>query len=240
MNPNGNELVVAENLSASYGNYLALDKVGFQGKKGEFVSLVGKSGTGKSTFLNALAGFIPYSGKIVVPETIGYVFQNHALFPWKTVRGNIAFGIKDLDRSDRNQRIRDLLVKIEMSEHADKYPGMLSGGQIQRVALARSLAPDPELLLMDEPYASLDHHTRERMQEWLLSVWQGSSKTVLFVTHYIEEAIFLSDRIIVLQDKRFVADVPVPFSRPRSDDLRFTEHFLDMKRYVLDCMENGG
>jgi NitT/TauT family transport system ATP-binding protein len=103
--------------------------------------------------------------------------------------------------------------------------------------LARVLAPDPTILLMDEPYAALDHHTRERMQNWLLSIWQGSRKTIIFVTHLIEEAIFLADRVVVLSGGSVVTEVPVPFARPRSDDLRFSERFLDLKKGILDYMQ---
>jgi len=225
-------------LSVRYGDFQALDQVDFHCSHGEFVSIVGKSGTGKSSFLNALAGFIPYEGTVIVPASLGYVFQSYALFPWMTVEQNVAFGLAGMPRPDRRKRVGDLLQRIEMAELSKRYPAELSGGQVQRVALARALAPDPALLLMDEPYGALDHHTRERMQSWLLSVWEDSNKTVLFVTHYIDEAIFLADRVVVLTDKRFVADLRVPFSRPRSQDLRFSERFLDVKHEVLDYMES--
>jgi ABC-type nitrate/sulfonate/bicarbonate transport system ATPase subunit len=232
-------LIRTSSLSVSYGDFQALDKVDFECFDGEFVSIVGKSGTGKSSFLNALAGFIAYEGSVVAPSSIGYVFQDYALFPWMRVEENIAFGLAHLAKPQRRERVLEMLERIEMSEFSRRYPPELSGGQIQRVALARALAPDPTVLLMDEPYGALDHHTRDRMQTWLLSVWEDSKKTVLFVTHYIEEAIFLADRVVVLRDRRFVADLKVPFSRPRKQDLRFSERFLDMKYEVLDYMENG-
>lgn len=215
-----------------------MDKVDFACFDGEFISIVGKSGSGKSSFLNALAGFIPYEGTVGAPPGLGYVFQNYALFPWMTVRENIEYGLSQLPKQQRRKRVLEMLERIEMLELGKRYPSELSGGQIQRVALARALAPDPSVLLMDEPYGALDHHTRDRMQTWLLSLWQQSRKTVLFVTHYIEEAIFLADRIVVLRDKQFVADLKAPFSRPRRQELRFSERFLDMKHEVLDFMEN--
>ncbi len=233
------EYIVVRNLSVSYGTITALANVDFECYEGEFVTIVGKSGTGKSSFLNALAEFISYKGDIKIPGSLGYVFQSYALFPWMTVQKNIGFGLEGLNRSKKRERILEMLKHIDMAEYADRYPGQLSGGQIQRVALARALAPNPEILLMDEPYGALDHHTRDKMQNWLLSVWNKYKKTVLFVTHYIEEAIFLADRIVVLNDCKFVADIKVPFSRPRKDDLRFSEQFLDMKHLVLDYMENS-
>lgn len=225
-------------VSVRYDDFEALQDVNFECLNGEFVSIVGRSGTGKSSFLNALAGFVPYTGTIEVPQSLGYVFQSHALFPWMTVAKNIAFGLGDIARPERRRLVRELLERIEMVDFANRYPNELSGGQVQRVALARALAPDPEVLLMDEPYGALDHHTRDRMQDWLLSVWNDTRKTVLFVTHYIEEAIFLADRIVVVNERKFVTDMRVPFERPRHNDLRFTERFLDVKHAVLDYMES--
>lgn len=233
-------LIQTEDLSVAYGSVKALVGIDFQCFEGEFVSIVGKSGAGKSTFLNALAGFIPGDGRVSMPTSVGYVFQQHALYPWMTVAQNIGFGLAERSRKDRQQCVREMLKRIEMNAFAGRYPSELSGGQIQRVALARALAPNPSVLMMDEPYGALDHHTRDRMQDWLLSIWQESRKTVLFVTHYIEEALFLADRIVVVRDRRFVADVHVPFERPRMDDLRFRKEFLEMKHEVLGRMEGVG
>ena len=230
-------VVRACNLSVTYGQNQPLRDVDFVSREGEFVALVGKSGTGKSSFLNALAGFISFQGEVELMGTVGYVFQSNSLFPWFRVEDNIAFGIRDMPMGPRKDRVRELLERIEMGDLARQYPHQLSGGQIQRVALARALAPNPSVLLMDEPYAALDHHTRERMQNWLLSIWKDSRKTIIFVTHFIEEAIFLADRVVVLSEGRFVTEVPVPFARPRSDDLRFSERFLDLKKEILDYMQ---
>jgi ABC-type nitrate/sulfonate/bicarbonate transport system ATPase subunit len=230
-------VVRACNVSVAYGQDKPLKNVNVEIRDGEFVALVGKSGTGKSSFLNAIAGFIPYDGIIELTGSIGYVFQSNALFPWFKVKDNIAFGIRELPAGPRRAKVRNLLERIEMQGFAEQYPHQLSGGQIQRVALARALAPDPKVLLMDEPYAALDHHTREKMQTWLLSVWKDSQKTIIFVTHFIEEAIFLADRVVVLSEGRFSSEVQVPFARPRSDDLRFSERFLDLKKEILDYMQ---
>jgi len=229
--------IVVKGLSVSYGSFRALAEIGFECRAGEFVAIVGKSGGGKTSFLNALAGFIPYEGEVQAPERVGYVFQNYSLFPWMTVAQNIEFGLGPLPRSERKKRVTEILARIEMAEFRKRYPSQLSGGQIQRVALARALAPDPDLLLMDEPYAALDHHTRERMQDWLLAVLQETPKIVIFVTHFIEEAIYLADRIIVLKEKKFVSDLKTPFQRPRTREMRFSEQFLDMKQRVLSYME---
>ena len=223
-------------MSISYDTQRVLDHVDFQCDNGEFVAIVGESGTGKSSFLNALAGFIPYDGRIDISKSVGYVFQSYALFPWMTVAGNIRFGLAKLSRREQKERTKRMLERIEMLDLLKRYPSQLSGGQVQRVALARAIAPDPEVLMMDEPYGALDHHTRDKMQSWLLSVWGESRKTVLFVTHYIEEAIFLADRIVVLSKRKFVADIAVPFSRPRTNELRFTERFLDVKQSILSHM----
>jgi ABC-type nitrate/sulfonate/bicarbonate transport system ATPase subunit len=227
------------NISISYDGTSVIENFNFSCNIGEFVAIVGKSGAGKSSFLNVLAGFIPHTGEVKTTGSIGYVFQNYALFPWMTVEQNIRFGLEKLDRSEKKQRSEDILKRIDMLDYADRYPNQLSGGQIQRVALARALAPDPNVLLMDEPYGALDPLTRDKMQDWLASIWRESNKTILFVTHNIEEAIFLANRIIVIKDQKLVADIEVPFSYPRHNDLRFSEHFLDMKLAVLNYMENN-
>lgn len=233
---NNDEIIRVNDLSIYYESNCILRNVNFNCKNGEFVSVVGKSGIGKSSFLNALAGFIPYEGTISIPAKFGYVFQNFALFPWLTVKQNIEFGLEHLTSNEKYIRTKEMLEKIEMVNQSKYYPFKLSGGQIQRAALARALAPDPQVLLMDEPYGALDHHTRDKMQSWLLSIWNDLKKTVLFVTHYIEEAIFLADRVIVINNKKFVADIQIPFSRPRNEDLRFSEHFLDVKLSILNYM----
>ena len=166
MNPS---YIQAQDLTVRYGDIPVLNNVEFSCDEGEFICVVGKSGTGKSTFLNSLAGFVPSSGLIVMPQSIGFVFQDHALFPWMTVGQNIAFGLNGMRRRQQIDRVQEMLSQIGMDQYLNRYPKELSGGQIQRVALARALAPDPAILLMDEPYGALDHHTREKMQDWLSS-----------------------------------------------------------------------
>jgi len=198
-------------------------------RKGEFVCLIGASGCGKSTLLRIVAGFeTPSRGQALMwtmpiagpgPER-GMVFQDYALFPWLTVRGNIGFG--PLARGRPSREVKDTVERfielVGLQRFADAYPHQLSGGMKQRVAIARVLANDAELVLMDEPFGALDAMTRERLQDELLDIWQRTSLTVLFVTHSIEEAVFLADRIVVMSPGpgRIESEVTVPLPRPRS------------------------
>jgi len=206
----------------------ALRDANMQVKKGEFVCLIGASGCGKSTLLRIVAGFeTPSRGKAQMwgasiagpgPER-GMVFQDYGLFPWLTVRGNIAFG--PMSRGHSTQEVKDIVEKfialVGLQRFADAYPHQLSGGMKQRVAIARVLANDAEIVLMDEPFGALDAMTRERLQDELLDIWQRTGLTVLFVTHSIEEAIFLADRIVVMSPGpgRIDSEIIVPLPRPR-------------------------
>jgi NitT/TauT family transport system ATP-binding protein len=184
-----------------------------------------------------LAGFIKRNGEIKMPSEVGMVFQNYAVFPWLTVKGNIAFGLDALDGQHRESVLAQSLEMIGLGSDAHKYPFQLSGGQAQRVALARALAPDPEVIFMDEPFGALDMFTRERMQTWLLDIWGKSHKTVLFVTHNLEEAVFLSDRVIVLGQGDILGEFAIPFDRPRAEQLKFIPAFVDLKKQILERME---
>ncbi len=217
-------------LIVRYGNTEILKNVDFSVSAGEFVAILGRSGSGKSTLLHALAGFIPYSGSVAITGRIGMVFQTHAVFPWLTVEENIGFGLNHMRREERACAIEEHLKLIGMREKRCAYPSELSGGQVQRVALAQTLAHNPEVVLMDEPYGALDAYTRERMQEWLLQVWTEHKKTVVFVTHSIEEAIFLADRVLVLEGGKFIQEIQIPFSRPRLKELKYGENFNALER----------
>ena len=188
---------------------LALSDVSLTVEAHEFLALLGPSGCGKSTLLYLIGGFLPLeSGSITVdgravsgpgPDR-GIVFQNFALFPWKTVRGNVLYGLtrQGLPRSEREQRARHFIDLVGLTGFEDSYPSQLSGGMKQRVAIARTLAFDPRMLLMDEPFGALDAQTRSLMQNELLAIWQQTRKTVIFVTHDVEEAVYLADRVAVM------------------------------------------
>jgi NitT/TauT family transport system ATP-binding protein len=229
------KVIEVRNLTVSYKDACVLDGIHLMVRRGEFVSIIGVSGSGKTTLLNALAGFIPATGELNLPRRIGVVFQDYSVFAWMTVAQNIAFGLNNGRRTSRDEIVSQHLRMIRLEDHADHYPVQLSGGQMQRVAIARALAPNPDIILMDEPFGALDRDTRERMQAWLLAVWSEEHKTILFVTHDIEEAIFLSDRVLVLGDKRIAEEFCVGFERPRSEDIKFTPRFNELKKNIVSC-----
>ncbi len=208
----------------------ALQDVFFEVKKNEFFGVVGHSGCGKTTLLNLLAGFeTPTAGRILIDgrEVLrpnwekGVVFQEHALFPWYTVRQNISFGLemKGVSQEERKRLIDYYIDLVGLKGFEEKYPRELSGGMKQRAGIARSLATDPAILLMDEPFASLDYQNRILMQDELLRIWGRETKTVVFVTHNIEEAVKLSDRVLVMtrHPGRVREIVPVDLPRPRDE-----------------------
>lgn len=214
-------------------------------KDREFVALVGPSGCGKTTLLKIIAGLIFASGGSIVldEEKIlragkdrGLVPQSFTLFPWLTVEKNIAFGLS-LKKPPEKKKARIVSHYLDITglkEFADFYPRNLSGGMQQRVAIARTLANEPEILLMDEPFGSLDAQTRQKMQEFLEKIWEREQKTVIFVTHDVEEAIFLADRVIVLssQPMRIEKELQIAFSRPRKHELKFSEKFTALKKEI--------
>jgi NitT/TauT family transport system ATP-binding protein len=217
--------------------------------RGEFVSVLGPSGCGKSTLIGAVAGFTPISaGSLHVdghpvrepgPER-GVVFQHHTLFPWKRVLENVEFGLKmrGSSRPDRRAAARAILETVGLGDFTRHYPWQLSGGMQQRVSLARVLVNRPQVMLMDEPFCALDAQTRLQMQELLLALWHEYHITVLFVTHDVDEAIFLSDRIVVLSERpgRVKAELPVALPRPRTRDLLTTPEFMQLKRHALELL----
>lgn len=228
--------ITTKDLSVFYGEARALENVNLEVRRGEFVSLLGESGSGKTTLLNALAGFIPSTGRIFLEGKVGVVFQDYSVFPSMTVSQNIAFGLENGHRTNAAQILQKHLKLIGLENYADKYPAELSGGEMQRVGIARALAANPDVLLMDEPYGALDRQTRDRMQKWLLDVWSESHKTVIFITHDIEEAIFLSDRVLILKNKTVFDEYSIPFDRPRSEEIKFSLKFVEIKRDILSRM----
>lgn len=233
------------------GTFTALEEVSFEVPDQQFAVLVGPSGCGKSSLLYLTAGLAePTSGEIYVGgqqvqgpgADRGMVFQSYTLFPWLTVRQNVEFGLKRRGMpAARRKEIVDYYVnEVGLAGFADNYAKQLSGGMMQRVAIARALANDPQILLMDEPFGALDSQTRLQMQQLLLRVWGNSKKTVLFVTHDIDEAILLGDRVYVMGAKpgRIKQILDVPIERPRSLDMVMERTFIDMKRQIFGLLHD--
>lgn len=235
-------------LSAVAHRFGALDVLGpldLTVADGEFVALVGPSGCGKSTLLRLIAGLVPAStGRVFAAGTAvdgpdprrGMVFQQPALFPWLDIAANVRFGLdeRQVPRAEGDRRARDWLEAVGIVDFARALPATLSGGMAQRVALARALAPEPDLLLMDEPFGALDSLTRRDMQALLESVRQRTSATVILVTHDVEEALFLADRVVVLSPRpgRVVAEIVAPFAHPRDEKLRLSAEFLEARGMI--------
>jgi NitT/TauT family transport system ATP-binding protein len=228
------------------GDVEALHDVSMTVEPGSFVSIIGPSGCGKSTLLNVVAGFVkPTSGALSVDgKTIdgpsadrGVVFQQYSLFPWRTVRGNVEFGLKmkGMAKPEREAAARTLLGLAGLLAFENHYPDELSGGMKQRVGIVRALAPGPRMLLMDEPFGALDAQTRSVMQQILTNMWQRLRISVLFITHDIDEAIFLSDRIYVMTARpgtlMSVIDVPLP--RPRKPEMVTSAGFVDLRASLI-------
>ena len=234
------------------GEHQVFDGLSLEIRPREFVSLVGASGCGKTTLLNMLAGFVqPDSGKVLFEgkrvtgpsRERGIVFQQYAIFPWLTVRQNIEFPMKLATAPKKTRAEIDGLVEryvaaVGLERFADAYPKTLSGGMKQRVAIARAYAADPRILLMDEPFAALDAQSRERMQDMLLSITRVERRTVVFVTHSIEEALYLSDRVVVLGGRpsgiHKIVEVPLGMNRDRSD--RLSAEMIRMRRWIEETI----
>ncbi len=232
------------------GGILALDGIDLEVKAGEFVLLLGPSGCGKSTLLNVAAGFLkPTSGRvlhegqpIVGPDrrrTV--VFQDYALFPWMTVQQNVEFGLKTqgMAVAERAAVARGFIDLVRLSGFEDRFPHEISGGMKQRAAIARALAPNPDILLMDEPFGALDAQTRVLLQEEIARISAKTANTVLFVTHSIEEAVFLGDRIVVMSARpgRIRAEYPVAIGRPRTPEVRSLPGFIDLTQELWHTLK---
>jgi ABC-type nitrate/sulfonate/bicarbonate transport system ATPase subunit len=231
------------------GTVTAVDRLSLHVGDREFVSIVGPSGCGKSTVLRMVAGLVRASSGVVLMDGTpvtepgaerGMVFQSYTLFHWLTIQRNVEFGLQltGLPPAERAAIGRHYLDMVGLNGFERAYPKELSGGMMQRVALARALANDPDVLLMDEPFGALDAQTRVLMQELLLDLWQAQPKTILFVTHDIEEAIFLSDRIYVMSARpgRIKAEIAVPLARPRSLQATSDPAFVALKREIFELI----
>jgi len=230
----------------------ALHDVSLAIAPGEFVCLLGPSGCGKSTLLGALAGHLaPARGQVRLDGAVidgphpdrGLVFQQHTLFPWQRVIDNVAFGpkMKGVARAQRHAQARELLAGVGLAGFESSYPSQLSGGMQQRVEIARVLINKPRVLLMDEPFGALDALTRSRMQQILLEVWGRIRTTVVFVTHDIDEALFLADRILVMSARpgRIIEDRMLDFPRPRDAGLVTSPEFVALKKHCLQLLRRG-
>jgi ABC-type nitrate/sulfonate/bicarbonate transport system ATPase subunit len=231
------------------GGLRALDDIQLTLADGEFVSVVGASGCGKSTLLRIVAGLEEATEGELVLDGVplvgpgrdrGMVFQQYTLYPWLSAQANVEFGLRHLPRAKRAAVARDHLAVVGLADFAGHYPSQLSGGMQQRVAIARALALRPSILLMDEPFGALDAQTRGLMQELLLSIWEHDRLAVLFVTHDIEEAIFLADRVCVLAARpgRVRELIDVPLARPRRFDQQTLPEFLELKQHVRDLIHD--
>jgi NitT/TauT family transport system ATP-binding protein len=231
-------------------DFTAVEDFSLTVNEGEFLTLVGSSGCGKSTVLDILAGLVkPRAGKASIGEReikgtsfdTGIVMQGYALFPWRNVRDNVAFGleIKGVCKKERLAAADRFLDLVGLAKFASRYPHELSGGMKQRVAIARALAYDPEVLLMDEPFAAVDAQTRETLQDELLRIWDATKKTIIFVTHSIDEAVFLADRVVVLTSHpgRVKEIISVNIPRPRSNaEIRLSGEFNWIRQRVYDAL----
>ena len=245
--------IEVKNFALSYetieGSVEAVTDTQIHVKPGEFVSIVGPSGCGKSTLLNAVAGFLkPTAGTVTVDGVAvngpsaerGMVFQQYSLFPWKTVRENVEFGLKmrGMARSQRERAARTLLGLAGLEAFEKHYPERLSGGMKQRVGIVRALATGPKVLLLDEPFGALDAQTRVIMQQILTNMWQRLKISVLFVTHDLDEAIFLSDRVYCMTARpgSIKAEIPIPLERPRQQSMMMSSEFLALRRGLMSLI----
>ncbi|HDY87429.1 MAG TPA: ABC transporter ATP-binding protein [bacterium] len=243
-----------ENLNFSYQGSASdnevLDDFNLEIHNKEFVTIIGPSGCGKTTLLNIVAGlFSPTRGRILLDnKTITdpgsdrtMVFQDDAVFPWYTVRQNVEYGLKimKIQADQRNEIVRKNLEMVGLLECENMFPRQLSGGMRKRVDVARALSTEPEVLLMDEPFAALDVMTKEKLQEEFLNIWGKVHMTVLFVTHDLEEAIYLSDRVVVMSRApgRIIRDVKLPFGRPRNLDIKTINEFQNLRRELAHVIE---
>jgi NitT/TauT family transport system ATP-binding protein len=227
-----------------------LNGVNMEIYQGEFLVLVGPSGCGKSVFLDIVAGLteatsgIVYHDEIPITEVntnVAYVFQQYALFPWRSALANIELGleVRGVAKDERRNLARELLAKFGLSSFEDYFPYQLSGGMQQRVAIARALATNPDVLLMDEPFAALDAQTREILQGELLNIWEGTKTTVVFVTHSIEEAVFLADRVVIMTARPGIVKntMVIDLARPRDEGIRSSNAFSANRHRVWEALK---
>lgn len=241
-------MLTLEHVGKTYSNGVhALAGINFSVGPGEIVAIVGGSGCGKSTLLRAISGLdTPSTGRVVLDgepvmqphEKIGIIFQEPRLLPWLTVAGNVGFGLEDRPKAERDARVAEALTRVGLSDKAGVWPRELSGGQAQRVAIARALVPRPEVLLLDEPFSALDAFTRVDLQDHLLSLWTDTRPTLILVTHDVDEAGVLADRIMVMKPRpgRIFDEIPADLPRPRD---RQSSAFDRVRRHVMAALDRS-
>lgn len=249
----GNPTVELESVSVRFGENLALENVDLKVAEGEFVALVGPTGCGKSTLLNTVAGLRqPDAGSVRllgerlngIDRRAGYLFQQDALLPWKTALDNVAIGLvfRGVPGAESRERAQEWLERVGLRGAESRYPHELSGGMKKRVGLAQVLIMDPKVLLMDEPFSALDLQTRNLMENELLRLWQEDRKSVLFVTHDLEEAVALADRVVLFSAgpaSRPIGEFDIPLQRPRDvNEIRLTESFLEIHRQIWNTLRD--
>lgn len=235
-------------VNSLYGSYeikkeifSVLDNISIYANENEFISIIGPSGCGKSTLFRYLSGLEhTYQGEIDIKGKISLMHQNHNLMPWRTVYNNIILPYEIKGKSFDRSIVESLAAEFGIKEFLDMYPHHLSGGMKKRASLLRTYLSESDIMLLDEPFGSLDAITRKSMYEWLLDIWHKYQKTVLFITHDIEEAIYLSDRIYVMSQipAQIVKEVKIEFSRPRSRDMLYTDKFLEYKKMLENALNN--
>jgi len=241
-------MLVLDRIGKTYPNGVrALDGVSLEVEAGEILVVIGGSGCGKSTMLRAISGLdTPTQGQVVLEgepitaphEKIGIIFQEPRLLPWLSVADNIGFGLSDLPSALRREKVARALERVGLADKANAWPRELSGGQAQRVAIARALVPQPEVLLLDEPFSALDAFTRRDLQDHLLDLWADTRPTLVLVTHDVDEAVVLADRVLVMRPRpgRLFEEIKVNLARPRD---RNSPHFDNFKRRVLTALDRS-
>jgi len=239
-------VIKLECVTKSIGDLKILEDISFSVNKGQFLCMVGPSGCGKTTLLKCIAGLRNYEGRIFIDDVqsegiskkIGYVFQEFSLFPFRTVKGNMEFGleIQKKPKKEIKKTVGDLLELIQLQGFENAYPHELSGGMKKKVAIARALATDPEILLMDEPFVMLDAQTRNMLQKELLRIWNKTHKTIVFVTHNVDEAVFLADKVMVLTKRpaRIKTEFDIDLKRERD---RTSAEFVSVRKEILRELE---
>lgn len=239
--------LIVKDVHKSFGQNTIINNLSFSVEKEEFVSIIGPSGSGKSTIFNLIGGILtPDSGTIMLESdvvngkrgSISYMPQTPSLLPWRTILENVILA-QELQGNKEIDKAKEMLKEAGLGDYEEAYPNELSGGMKQRAAFIRALLSPQSVICLDEPFSALDELTRIDMQKWLLSIWEEYRRTILFVTHNIEEALFLSDRILLLSDKpaKISAEFKVPFSRPRPESLLLEDSFIQWKRKIYSALK---